>query len=292
MAKARRHLLQALPQVDAVLEVADARVPVSSRNPDLLQLTRGKPRVLLLSREDLADPVWNRRWVRELRRQGERVWLANLREPRWVAGLTDLLREAVGTKRRPGPLRAMVVGIPNVGKSTAINGLARRRGAKTGGVPGITRGPQWVTGQGGFQWLDTPGLLWPRLDRPATRFALAVTGAIPDTHMDEVEAATALLVFLLRYYPRRLEARYGSLQEQAAEPEPTPGPDPASRATWWLRRIGVARRLLAPGGEVDLQRAGAALLQDFRTGRLGRITLERPGEETPEEEGTDQRHGP
>lgn len=264
MARARRQLLEALPRVDAVLEVADARAPRSSRHPELPALARGKPRVVLFAKEDLADPHVSRQWLAWARAQGERALLANLREGGWISRTVRLLRAAA--RRRGTTLRTIVVGIPNVGKSTAINALARRKGARTGDVPGVTRGPQWIRGEGGIEWLDTPGLLWPRLDDDDVRFALAATGAVPDRLLDEVEVARRLVAFLHTAYPEALPKRYGEVDDVAGAPQ----------SDAWLHQVAKRRHLLASGGEADVGRAASVLLQDFRKGRLGRISLETP----------------
>lgn len=276
MARARRQLLEALPRVDAILEVADARAPRSSRHPELPELARGKPRVVLFAKEDLADPQVSRQWLQWVRAQGERALLANLREGGWIARTVRLLRSAARTRRRAATLRTMVVGIPNVGKSTAINALARRKGARTGDVPGVTRGPQWIRGEGGIEWLDTPGLLWPRLDDDDVRFALAVTGAIPDRLLDEVDVARRLVAFLSDAYPDALPQRYG----------PVSPDDGSLQHDRWLHHVAQRRHLLSSGGETDIVRAASVLLQDFRKGRLGRISLETPPLRALPEKGT------
>lgn len=273
MAKARRRLAEMLPQVDAVLEVADARIPRSSRHPELGTMVGARPRLLLLAREDLADSRVTRAWLKALRSRGETVMAADLRRGGWPANAVRRLRAVA---RKPtGTLRAVVVGIPNVGKSTAINALARRRGTRTGAVPGITRSTQWLSGYGGVMWLDTPGLLWPRLDDPQTRFALAVTGAIPDHLMDVEEVAVALIEFLcFRGREDALAARYG-------EPEDGGG---GGLGLVWLEQVARARGAVAAAGQWDMARAAGLLLHDFRSGRLGRLSLEEP-EDFPAEAG-------
>lgn len=269
MAKARRHLRKTLPLVDVVLEIADARIPSSSRNPDFDSLLSRKPRVLLLARADLADPRLTRAWMEHYRRGGMAALAADLRKSGWQGPTVRLLRRVGG--RPSGALRAMVVGIPNTGKSTAINGLSGRKGTRTGNRPGVTRGIQWLTGRHGLELLDTPGLLWPKLEREETRFALAVTGAIPDHLLDVLQVAQRLLEFLRARYPEAVRARYG------LDPAAPEAADP-SRALEWIGRV---RATLAPGGEVDVERAAQVLIQDFRQGRLGGITLETPEDEAP-----------
>lgn len=264
MARARRQLLEALPRVDAILEVADARAPRSSRHPELPELARGKPRVVLFAKEDLADPQVSRQWLQWVRAQGERALLANLREGGWIARTVRLLRSAARTRRRAATLRTMVVGIPNVGKSTAINALAGRAKAGTGARAGVTRRVQWLAAGEGLELLDSPGLLWPEATRGQKALYLAVAGLVPDDAFDVREAAAAFLTEMGQRYRDRLAARYGEDCTGAGE----------------AMLAAVARRmgLWLPGGKPDLDRAAVAVLQDFRTGRLGRLTLELPPE--------------
>lgn len=275
MAKARRHLLKTLPLVDAVLEIADARIPSSSRNPDFDSLLARRPRVLLLARADLADPHLTRRWIEYYRRRGIAALAADLRQSGWQSSAVRLLRRVSG--KAAGTLRAMVVGIPNTGKSTAINALCGRKGTRTGNRPGVTRGLQWLTGRHGLELLDTPGLLWPKLEREHTRFALAVTGAVPDHLLDSLQLARRLVEFLRERYPDSLRSRYGLEPDEGVVPNEGEG----GEALRILEHIGRARGTLAPGGAVDMERTAQVLIQDFREGRLGPITLETPEDEPP-----------
>lgn len=261
MAKARRNLSADLGLVDVVLEVADARVPSSSRNPELLAFAAGRPRLLLLNKADLADQAATRAWQAALRRQGETVESAGARgDPRLQRVAETLVRLGRPRLKYRRPVRAMVVGIPNVGKSTVLNRLVGRASARTGDLPGVTRGKQWVRLREDLEVLDTPGLLWPQLSTPEVGFRLAVTGALPEHILPLEELARELLHWLVRAAPERLAERYSLPVGEA--------PDLA----------GLARRrgCLLPGGEPDLGKAAGLLLKDFRLGRLGRFTLDPP----------------
>lgn len=264
MAKARRQLAQRLPLVDVVVEVADARVPAASRNPDLTALLKDKEHLLVLNKADLADPVHTQAWLKVLREQG----LAVIDFSAKSDGREKLLpyikeRGARVSWRRHGAVRVLVAGIPNVGKSAVINRLVGRRSAKVGARPGVTRGQQWLRVSAELELLDTPGLLPPKLVSEETGFKLAAVGAIRPEVLPIEEVALWLVERLLKFKP-------GSLAEAYAADTREP-----------LEVIGcVARRrgLYLPGGRLDLERAAAVLLHEFQEGRLGRITLEVPEE--------------
>ncbi|HHW14296.1 MAG TPA: ribosome biogenesis GTPase YlqF, partial [Firmicutes bacterium] len=263
MAKVRRELLHLLKGVDVVVETLDARIPAASRNPDLNELLGEAARAVALNKADLADRAKTQRWVEYLGVQGPAVATdaqtgAGIRE--LLAGVQDLARErlaawmAKGRRRRP--VRVMVVGIPNVGKSSVINRMAGRSGAKTGNVPGVTRGPQWLRVGQELELLDTPGLLWPKLGDPEVGFALAVTGAIDDRLFRMEEVALHLLARLEKVAPGAVATRYEVDMATLSD------------LTAMLQAIGRRRGCLAAGGRVDLERAAAMVLNDFRKGRL------------------------
>lgn len=264
MAKAKRLLLDQLKWVDAVIELGDARVPESSRNPLLQQLLKGKPKIVLLNKADLADPQWTESWLRELRKTspvlavsaatGFGVGKIVPEMERLMAGKQDRMAMK-GVRARS--IRAMVVGIPNIGKSSLINQLIGSAKAKTGNKPGVTRGNQWIRIHDKLELLDTPGLLWPKFENPEVGNKLAASGAIRDEVLNQEELAAWLLEWLKEYYPTSLE-RY------TREP---------SQLT--LEGIGRSRGCLVKGGEVDLLKAAQIFLREFRSGALGKITMDR-----------------
>ncbi len=276
MAKTRRKITESLPLVDMVIEVIDARVPVSSRNPELGALIADKPRLLILNKADLADEAATRRWVAAFVQQGLPALAADCKSGRGLGQIVPHMRQILAPQtemwEKKGmvgrPLHAMVVGIPNAGKSSFINRLAKGGRAKTEDRPGVTRGNQWFTVDGGVLLLDTPGVLWPKFDDPQVGLHLAFTGAIRDQILDVEELACGLLQVLARDYPGRLRERY-KLPGNPADPLPEDG---------WelLEHIGKKRGMLVSGGEVDTERAAAMLLDEYRGGKLGRITVEWP----------------
>lgn len=255
MTKAKRMLVQELKTVDAALELVDARIPFSSRNPDLEQLVT-KPRLMILTKSDLADPKLTETWINYYRSQGESIMEVNLAGGQAVNEISRAVKSMFPKLKRPP--RVMVVGVPNVGKSTLINRIAGRRGARVGARPGVTRGKQWLTGSG-LQLLDSPGILWPKFDDQDAARKLAITAAIRDEVVDQVDLAHWLVKFLKEYYPKQLTDRYGELSENGL----------------FLEEIGKKRGCLQSGGVVDLDQAAVVVLTDFRNGRLGRITLDR-----------------
>ncbi len=272
MKKAERMIEDSLKLVDAVAEVRDARIPASSRNPDVEKLSGGKPRLIVLNRADQADAAATAAWCRALRGEGLAVLETDCRSGKGVNGFAAaaraLLAEQLARNAARGqtrPLRFMVLGVPNVGKSSLINRLAGRRAAAASDRPGVTRGKQWITVDGGIQLLDTPGILWPKLDSPETGFALAWTGAVNDEVLDRELVAARLLEKLRDEYPAALEARY----------KLTPAPEATGYEL--LEQAARRRGFLLSGGEADTERMARVLLDEFRGGKLGRISLERPG---------------
>lgn len=271
MAKATRLIKERLREVDVVIELLDARIPMSSRNPQIDAIVGDKKRLILLNKADLADPTATEGWLGWFAESGQRVLPLNAADGKGVEHIVPACEALVQEKRlamqrrgvQPPPVRAMILGIPNVGKSTLINRLVARKAANTGNRPGVTQQQQWFTVRGKLQLLDTPGVLWPKFDDPEIGFRLAATGAIKDEILDAIEVAVYALRQLRQRYAELLIRRYG-LSPTAAEP-------------WeWLEEIGRRRGCLRGGGEVDLEKAAAVLLHDLRTGKIGRISLEWP----------------
>ncbi len=274
MTKTRRQIEADLKQVDAVCEIVDARIPVSSRNPDIDAICGGKPRILVLNRMDLADPNATKRWAAYFRGRGMAVVATDCKSRKGIADFTPAARTACAEKLERDakrgmnrPLRVMVVGIPNVGKSTLINQISGRKGAKAENRPGVTRGKQWVSVDSGLQLLDTPGILWPKFDDPEVGMMLAYTGAVKEGVIDIEELACHLMELLHKYYPQVLLERY-QVEAEAG----TPG--------WELVELaGRKRGYLVSGGDVNTERMSKVLLDEFRSGKLGRFTLEMPEEQ-------------
>ncbi|KAA0011284.1 ribosome biogenesis GTPase YlqF [Billgrantia pellis] len=290
MNKARRQIQEALPEIDVAIEVLDARLPYSSANPMLAGLTRHKPVLKVLSRADLADPERTREWVAYFDSLPDTRALAvtttNARELRRIP---KLCHELAGQVRADRDVRVMVMGIPNVGKSTLINGLAGKAIAKTGNEPAVTKRQQKVRIQGRVALIDTPGVLWPKIEDQASAYRLAATGAIRDTAIDYVDVGVVTAAELARRYPQALKARYklGELPRYSPNPEAArveaDGPlrvDLLAVAGFdghaILGEIASRRGGLRPGGEVDLHRGAEVLLHELRDGKLGRLTLETP----------------
>lgn len=272
MTKTRRQIQADLKLVDLVAEVIDARIPVSSRNPDLDELVGEKPRLIVLNRADQADPAGTRAWCAWFRERGWAVLETNARDGTGVNRFSITIKNAMKEKleqwKAKGlvgrPIRVMVVGVPNVGKSTFINQVAKRKSAKVGDRPGVTRGKQWVSVDAGLDLLDTPGILWPKFEDEATGLHLAFTGAVKDEVMDAETLACRLLELLAARYPNALEQRYQI-------------PADLSGQGWaLLEACGRKRGFLISGGEVDTERMAKVLLDEYRSGTLGNITLELP----------------
>ena len=272
MTKALRGMEEDLKLVDAVCELTDARIPRSSRNPALDELLGRKPRLVLLNRADLADPAATARWLKYYRACGIAALETDSRSGRGVdklsAALRSLLRERLEQLAAKGqggrPLRAMVVGIPNVGKSTFINKAARRKAAAAGNRPGVTRGRQWITVDRSLELLDTPGVLWPKFEDPAVGEHLAFTGAVKEEILDLEALAARLAERLNRDYRDLLCARYKLTDTEGLS------------GHGLLEAAGRKRGFLISGGEIDTERMSKVLLDEFQAGSLGRITLEEP----------------
>ena len=270
MTKARREMQENLKLVDLIIELIDARVPYSGRNPDIQNMGKQKARILILNKADLADPAKNTVWSSYYREKGYEVLALDSRERGVKKRILEKIRTACAQKlerdRRRGirssTIRAMVTGIPNVGKSTLINSLAGRASAKTGNKPGVTRGQQWIHLGGGIDLLDTPGILWPRFDDPGAGLRLAWIGSVRDEILPTEELALQLLSCLREKYPHAVSDRYG-VNENADPPEV-------------LTAIAEARGCLRAGGDPDTEKAAALLLDEFRRAILGRVTLDEP----------------
>ena len=273
MTKTRRQIEADLKQVDAVCEIVDARIPMSSRNPDIDSICAGKPRIIVLNRMDLADPVATKRWAAYFRSKGYAVIATDCKTRKGIADFVPAARTACAEKLARDaargmnrPLRVMVVGIPNVGKSTLINQISGRKGAKAENRPGVTRGKQWVTVDSGLLLLDTPGILWPKFEDPEVGMMLAYTGAVKEGVIDLEELACRLMELLHKFYPQVLLERY-----KVEAPAGTPG--------WELMEMaGRKRGFLLARGEVHLERMAKVLIDEYRSGKLGKFTLEEPEE--------------
>ncbi|MBQ2785557.1 MAG: ribosome biogenesis GTPase YlqF [Oscillospiraceae bacterium] len=273
MTKTRRQIEADLKQVDAVCEIVDARIPMSSRNPDIDSICGNKPRIIVLNRMDLADPAATKRWAEYFRGKGMAVIATDCKTRKGIADFTPAARTACAEKLERDAargmnraLRVMVVGIPNVGKSTLINQISGRKGAKAENRPGVTRGKQWVTVDSGLQLLDTPGILWPKFEDPEVGMMLAYTGAVKEGVIDIEELACRLMELLHKYYPQVLLDRY-KVEAEAG----TPGYE-------LLEMAGRKRGFLLARGEIHTERMAKVLLDEYRSGKLGRFTLEEPGE--------------
>ena len=273
MTKTRRQIERDLRLVDAVAEIIDARIPVSSRNPDIASITAGKPRVILLNKCDMADKKATAKWVEALTTPNVRAIPVDCRSgrgvDRFVPALRELLADRIAAYKAKGmqnpSMRVMIVGIPNVGKSTFINRIAGRNKAVSADRPGVTRGSQWFTVSKGFELMDTPGVLWPKFDDQTVGERLAFTGAIKDNIMDIELLAVRLLEQLQELRTPEFIERYSLSEEDMSLP-----------AHELLSVIALHRGMLISGGEPDTERAAATLFDEFRAAKLGRISLEMP----------------
>lgn len=272
MAKTRRQITKSLPLVDAAAELLDARLPQSSRNPELNRLTGRKPRLIILNKADMADPDITQQWVNYYKKQGCAVITADSKSGKGVKSFAPALRTLLaeqlaryaekGMKGRP--IRVMILGIPNVGKSSLINRLAGGKRAKAEDRAGVTRTQQWIKTTDGVELLDTPGVLWPKLDDQEVAVRLAMTGAIRDDILDKEALAARLLTFLHTEYPQAVAERYKIAPEQTAE------------GFELLEQMAKNRGMLLSGGVPNTERAAITLLDEFRGTKLGRISLEKP----------------
>ena len=271
MTKTHRQIEADLKQVDAVCEIVDARIPISSRNPDIDSICGNKPRIVILNRMDLADSAATKRWVSYFKDRGMAAVPTDCKTKRgineFLPAVRSLLREKIERDAAKGmkrAIRVMVVGIPNVGKSTLINQISGRKGAKAENRPGVTRGKQWVTVEGGLLLLDTPGILWPKFDDPNVGMALAFTGAVKEDVIDLEELACRLMELLYKRYPQAVKERYG-----IDLPADAPGYE-------MLEAAGKKRGFLLSRGEINTERMAKVLVDEYRSGKLGRFTFEVP----------------
>ena len=284
MTKTRRMIAEQIKHVDAVCEIVDARIPVSSRNPDIDELTAGKPRLVVLNRVDQADPEATRRWAAWFRSKGYAVLECDAKSGRgtkqFAAAVRSLLADklrAYAEKGQNRVVRVMILGVPNVGKSTFINRIAGRKTAKTEDRPGVTRAKQWVPIDRGLELLDTPGILWPKFEDQSVGLNLAYTGAVKDEILDVETLGCHLMAYLGASYPEALKTSY----KLPALPEWEDGEADVAWGYRLLETAGKKRGFLISGGEVDTERMAKILLDEYRSGKLGRFTLEVP-------EGTEQ----
>ena len=280
MTKAKRQMQEDLKLIDLIIELVDARIPLSSRNPDIDELGKNKARLILLNKSDLADERYNEQWSAYFQKKGFYVVKVNAKSGAGLKSIQGVIQEACKAKierdRRRGiknrPIRAMVVGIPNVGKSTFINSYAGKACAKTGNKPGVTQGKQWIRLNKTLELLDTPGILWPKFEDQEVGKRLAFIGSIKDEILNLEELSLELLDYIRTNYPGLLNTRYG------IEEEGTP--------VSLLEAVADKRKCLIRGQEIDYAKAAGIVMEEFRNGKIGRITLEFPPveEETAHED--------
>ncbi|MDM5246916.1 MULTISPECIES: ribosome biogenesis GTPase YlqF [unclassified Lysinibacillus] len=269
MAKARREVTEKLKLVDIIFELIDARLPLSSRNPMIDEVINQKPRLLILNKSDMADEHETRKWVEYFAQRGHKAVAINSLEGKGLQQVTKAAQEILKEKfermksrgMKPRAIRAMIVGIPNVGKSTLINRLAKKNIAKTGNTPGVTKAQQWIKVGKELELLDTPGILWPKFEDQEVGYKLALTGAIKDTITNMEDLAVYGLRFLSIHYPARMEERYGFqfVHEDLVET---------------FDHIGKLRRVYGPGGEIDYDQVAQLIVRDIRGLQLGKLTFD------------------
>ena len=272
MTKAKRMMQEDIKLIDLVIELVDARIPMSSRNPDIDELGKNKARLILLNKSDLAEDKQNDAWATFFKEKGYSVVKVNSQKGGGIKSIHGVIQEACKEKierdRKRGilnrPVRAMVVGIPNVGKSTFINALAGKACAKTGNKPGVTKGKQWIRLNKNVELLDTPGILWPKFEDQTVGLRLAFVGSIKDEILNTEELAAEMIQFMKKYYRGVLSEKYAIIESD----------DPYQ----CLSDIAKSRHCLLRGNELDTAKAAKLLIDDFRSGKLGRITLEFPGD--------------
>ena len=270
MTKAKRQMQEDIKLIDLVIELVDARVPLASRNPDIDELGKNKYRLILMNKADLADKEKTKQWSSYFKKMGFFVVSLDARTKNSMKSITDIVMEACKEKierdRKRGiknrPVRAMVVGIPNVGKSTFINSYAGKACAKTGNKPGVTKGKQWIRLSKSVELLDTPGILWPKFENQSVGLKLALIGSIKDEILNVDELAVELIKFLIDSYPGLMSERYDFIE--------------SGDITDIIIEIAKNRKCVSKGAEVDYSKAAALVIDDFRSGKLGKITLEIP----------------
>lgn len=271
MKKARQSLEENFKLIDIVYEILDARIPISSKNPDVDFIVKDKPRIIILNKMDLSSDYWNLKWLEHYNSIGIKSVLVDSNSKKGFDKIIDYTKIATEEKRKRlaqkgiknKPIRAMIVGVPNVGKSTFINSLVGKKSAKTGNRPGVTKGKQWIKVKGGIELLDTPGILWPKFEEKDIGVNLAITGAIRDEILDISSLSLVLIDKLVKMYSDMLANRYDIDIQHKSSIE-------------ILDDIAKKRGCILKGGEIDYERAANLVLDDFRKGRIGRITLEMP----------------
>lgn len=281
MTKAVRMMQDNIKLIDIIIELTDARIPAASRNPDIDELGKNKYRLIILNKADLADPKVTKEWRDFYQKQGFFVMEMNSKTGNEAGKVKDMVQNACAEKiekdKKRGivgrPIRAMVAGIPNVGKSTFINKLAGKASAKTGNKPGVTKGKQWIALGKNMQLLDTPGILWPKFEDEEVGLHIALIGSMNDENLDTTELACQLIKILEQSYPNAINEKYNITKEQISELEED---QYATHASAVLSAIAINRKCFKQGAAPDYDRAAALLIDDFRNGRLGKISLERP----------------
>ncbi|KGR87564.1 ribosome biogenesis GTPase YlqF [Lysinibacillus odysseyi] len=278
MAKARREVSEKLKLVDIIFELVDARLPLSSRNPMIDQVINQKPRLLILNKQDMADESETRKWLAYFDERGHKAVAINSLEGKGLQVVTKAAQELLAEKwarmkakgMKPRAIRAMIVGIPNVGKSTLINRLAKKNIAKTGNTPGVTKAQQWIKVGKELELLDTPGILWPKFEDQEVGFKLALTGAIKDTVTNMEDLAVYGLRFLSIHYPERMQERYGLefVHEELVDT---------------FDHIGKLRRVFGQGGEIDYDQVAELIVRDIRSQHLGKLTFDFVAEQVEKE---------
>lgn len=282
MAKTKKQIIEDLKLIDVVIELLDARIPIASQNPDLKEIVGNKKKIIVLNKCDLSDEKENKKWVTYFEKEGVKAVLTDANSGYGIQEVTrqienimkeDLQKEAL--KGRIGrPIRVMILGIPNVGKSSFINRVSKKTSAGVGNRPGVTRQKQWIRLQNNIELLDTPGVLWPKFDNEEIALNLSYIGTIKDEILDKTEIAFFLLKFLLQNYKTNLLERY-KLQEVELESIMENVQNPNEQIMEVLHLIGRKRGAIISGGNVDEEKVSNILLDDFRTGKLGRISLEK-----------------
>ncbi|WP_040948637.1 ribosome biogenesis GTPase YlqF [Gorillibacterium massiliense] len=276
MTRARRQIEEKLKLIDVAIELLDARIPLSSRNPMIDTILKGKPRLVLLNKQDLADPRATAEWVDYFKNNGLEALPIDANSGNRVKEIVPRCKELMAAKIaqqikkgiKPRPIRALIVGIPNVGKSTLINQLAGKKAAVTGDKPGVTKGQQWIRTNDDLELLDTPGILWPKFEDQAVGVRLAATGAIRDEVLHSEDIVFYAIRYMLPQYAKELSERYDA--------DASFDPNDNEAIIGFMEAVGRKRGCLISGGRVDLEKASNILLRDLRDGKIGRITLEHP----------------
>lgn len=290
MTRAKRMMQEDIKLVDLVIELLDARIPLSSRNPDINTLAANKSRMIILNKADLADASTSQKWKKYFESQGYYVTMMDARKRNGMGGVTQGVLKVCEKKferdRKRGirnrPVRAMIAGIPNVGKSTFINSYAKKACAKTGNKPGVTKGKQWIKLNKDVELLDTPGILWPKFEDQMVGLRLAMIGSIKDDILNMEEISMELARYLLYRYPGVLKERYGISENEILSSFGSAGSESERSRILYdvLSQVAVKRNCLVKGGEPDVGKAAAILIEEFRNGSLGEISLEMPEEKT------------